>query len=182
MTMRAPVDGGDPDAPPLAPCTPDAERRSWNAPTRVSFTFDPWRGGFTLSVERPGYRGSYDDHEDGPVRWRTAASRAGTPVVIHVEHVAGATRSTAYVVNRSEVGSVVRQPVVRAVDGMVVVKAGRVPPGELVMVELCDGLVTVAGVWAERAGTRPTLHVSTLKAHTGPLGAARIDVRVDDVK
>jgi hypothetical protein len=182
MTMRAPVDGGDPDATPLAPCPPDTERRSWNAPTRVSFAFDPWRGGFALSVERPGYRGSYDEHENGPVRWRTAASRAGTPVVTHVEHVAGAARSTAYVVSKSEVGSPIPQPVVRTVDGMVVVRASRVPAGELVMVELCDGLVTVAGVWAERAGARPTLHVSTLRAHTGPLGSARFDVRVEDVK
>jgi hypothetical protein len=182
MTMRAPVDGGDPDATPLAPRPPDAERRSWNAPTRVSFAFDPWRGGFALSVERPGYRGGFDEHDDGPVRWRTATSRAGDPVVVDVEHVAGAGRSTAYVVNKSDVGSAIPQPVVRTVDGMVIVRASPVPSGELVMIELCDGLVTVAGVWAEGAGTRPTLHVSTLKAHTGPLGAARIDVRVDDVK
>jgi hypothetical protein len=182
MTMRAPVDDGDTDAAPLAPRVPEAERRPWKAPTRVTFAFDPWRGGFGLSVERPVHRGGYDEGEDGPVRWRTAASRAGTPVVIHVEHVARGSGSTAYVVNKSDVGLDVPLPVVRLVDGMVIVRASKVPAGELVMVELCDGLVTVAGVWSERADTRSTLHVSTLKAHTGTLGSTRVDVRVEELK
>jgi hypothetical protein len=124
----------------------------------------------------------YEEGEDGPVRWRTAASRTGDPVVIDVAHVARGARSTAYIVNKSDVGVDVPLPVVRTVDEMVIVKAGRVPAGELVIVELCDGLVTMAGVWAERAGTRPTLHVSTLKAHTGSLGSTRVEVRVEDFK
>lgn len=182
MTVGAQVNGVDGKRAPTAPGAPKSRQQPWQPSTRASFGFDPWRGGFELAVERRGHLdGCQDGNQDGSVRWATLTGPAGTPVVRHVEHVARA-RTTAYIIHASDAGVDVPHPLVRHVDESVIVRANRVPEGELVMVELCDGLVSVAGVWAEPVGRRPTLHVSTLTVHTGTLGPLHVDVRIEDFK
>jgi hypothetical protein len=179
--MRAPVQGRDTNPVAAAPRTPEDRRQDWRPSTRVLFAFDPWRGGFELSVEQRGHGGGCDDQNgDGTVRWRTVTGPGGTPVVCQAEHVARGAGSTAYILHASDAGIDVPRPLVRHVDGMVIARARRVPEGELVMVDLCGGLVAVAGVWAERAGRRRALHVSTLQVLTGPLPSVHIDVRIED--
>src|SRR5690349_19788662 len=108
---------------------------NWRPTTRVLFSFDPWRGGFALSVEQRGHPGGHDEqNEDGSVRWRTVTGPDGTPVVCHAEHAPRSAGTTAYVLHASDAGFEVSRPLVRHVDGEIIARAKRLPEGDLVIV------------------------------------------------